>query len=83
MKKDQTDLSRTSDEELLKLAKDNRPSPLLDAFFIGFLVGICIYGAASNGFGFLLLLPLLLIYLLLKKPKRYEAIQRELRKRGL
>ena len=68
------ELSQLSDEALLEAAKNNKPSPILDAFFIGFLVGILIYGAAANAWGFLFLLPLYLIYLFLKKPKRYEAL---------
>ena len=77
------DLSRLSDEELLREASSNKPSPLLDAFFIGFLVGIIVFGVAASSSGFLLLIPLFLIYILLKKPKRYRALQVEIRNRGL
>ncbi len=79
----QEELSQLSDQELLEVAKNNKPSPILDAFFIGFLVGIIIYGAVANAWGFLILLPLFLIYLLLKKPKQYEALKKELEKRNL
>lgn len=75
--------SQLSDEALLQELKNNKPSPILDAFFIGFLVGILIYGAAANTWGFLFLLPLYLIYLFLKKPKRYEALKKEAEKRAL
>ena len=77
------ELSKLSDEELLKVAKDNKPSPIIDAFFIGFLVGIIIYGVAANTWGLVTLIPLFLIYLFLKKPKQYKAIQDELAKRNL
>lgn len=77
------DLSRLSDEELLSEARSNKPSPLLDAFFIGFLVGVIVFGVAASSFGFLLLIPLFLIYILLKKPKKYQALQTEIRNRGL
>ena len=79
----QEELSQLSDQELLEVAKNNKPSPILDASFIGFLVGIIIYGAVANAWGFLILLPLYLIYLLLKKPKQYEALKKELEKRNL
>ncbi|MEE4174721.1 MAG: hypothetical protein V2I57_10760 [Xanthomonadales bacterium] len=72
-----------SDEELLDVAKHLKPSPLMDAFFIGFLIGILIFGAAANAWGFVLLIPLFLIYLFLKKSKRYDAIRKELDKRQL
>ncbi|MCG9910443.1 MAG: FUSC family protein [Flavobacteriales bacterium] len=77
------ELSKLSDKELLEAAKNNKPSPIIDAFFIGFLVGILIYGAAANAWGFSFLLPLFLIYLLLKKPKKYEMLKNELKARNL
>jgi len=79
----QEELSQLTDNALLEVAKNNKPSPIIDAFFIGFLVGIIIYGAAANAWGFVILLPLFLIYLFLKKPKQYEAIRKEVEKRGL
>lgn len=79
----QEELSQITDKALLEAAKNNKPSPILDAFFIGFLVGIIIYGAAANAWGFVILLPLFLIYLFLKKPKQYEALRKEVEKRGL
>ncbi|MDP3442012.1 MAG: FUSC family protein, partial [Ignavibacteria bacterium] len=77
----QNELSQLTDKELLEVAKNSKPSPIIDAFFIGFLVGIIIYGAAANAWGFVILLPLFLIYILLKKPKRYEELKKELEKR--
>ena len=80
---DQNELSQLSNEELLEVAKNNKPSPVIDAFFIGFLVGILIYSAAKNTWGLVTLLPLYLIYLFLKKPKQYEALKNALKKRNL
>lgn len=79
----QQELSQLSDEALLKAAKTSKPSPIIDAFFIGFLFGVVIYSIAVNGLGFLILIPLFLIYLLLKKPKQQAALKAELKKRGL
>jgi len=79
----QKELSQLTDKELLEVVKNNKPSRIIDAFFIGFLVGIIIYGAAANAWGFVILLPLFLIYILLKKPKRYEELKKELEKRNL
>lgn len=79
----QQELASLTDEELLEAAKHNKPSPVIDAFFIGFLVGVIVYGAAANAWGFFMLLPLFLIYLFLKKPKQYNALQAELKKRNL
>jgi hypothetical protein len=79
----QKELAELSDQELMDEAKINKPSPLVDAFFIGFLIGIIIYSLVANSLGFLTLIPLLLVYLLLKKPKRYEALKKELKVRNL
>ena len=76
-------LSKLTDEELLEVATNNKPSPIIDAFFIGFLVGILIYGVAANALGFAALVPLFLIYLFLKKPKQYKNLQEELKKRSV
>ena len=77
------ELSQLTDEELLEAVKNNKPSPVIDAFFIGFLVGIIIYSIAANAWGFITLIPLFLIYILLKKPKKYKALRKELDKRNL
>lgn len=77
------ELSKLTDEELLEAAKNNKPSPIIDAFFIGFLAGILIYSAAANTWGLVSLIPLFLIYLFLKKPRKYEALKKELEKRNL
>ena len=79
----QKELSELTDEELLEVAKNNKPSPIIDAFFIGFLVGIIIYSVVANAWGFFTLIPLYLIYIFLKKPKKYAALQKELKDRSL
>ena len=76
-------LSELSDHELLEYAEHNKPSPIIDAFFIGFLVGIIIYSVAANTYGLITLIPLFLIYIFLKKPKRYQALKNELKRRNL
>lgn len=77
------ELSELSDKELLEQVKANKPSPIIDAFFIGFLIGILVYSAAANAWGLVSLVPLLLIYMLLKKPKQYEALKKELKNRNI
>ncbi|MCC5928814.1 MAG: FUSC family protein [Cyclobacteriaceae bacterium] len=77
------ELSQLTDKELLEVAKNNKPSPIFDAFFIGFLVGIIIFSVTANTWGLVTLIPLVLIYAFLKKPKQYEALKEELTKRNL
>ena len=79
----QKEISQLSDTELLEEAKKIKPSPMIDAFFIGFLIGIVIFSAAASTWGFFTLIPLFLVYVFLKKSKRYEALKKELAERKL
>ena len=72
-----------TEKEWLGEVKKVKPSPIIDAFFIGFLVGIIMYSLMANTWGFLTLIPSVIVYWLLKKPKRYEALKSELKERGL
>ena len=77
------ELAQLPDDELIRVVEQNKPSPLVDAFLIGFLVGILIYSAAATAWGLVSLIPLFMIYLFLKKPKRCAAQQKELQRRNL
>lgn len=77
------DPSKYSDSELLEEFKKIKPAPMTDAFIIGFLVGIILFGVVVNAWGFFTLIPLYMIYLFLKKPKRYNGLKKELEKRNL
>ena len=79
----QEELSKLSVEELITFAKQNKPSPIIDALIIGFLFGIIIFSVAASSWGLVTLIPLYLIYVFLKKPKRQAAIKEELKKRDL
>ncbi|MBL7841548.1 MAG: hypothetical protein JNJ75_15500 [Cyclobacteriaceae bacterium] len=50
--------------------KESKSSPVIDAVFIGFLGGIVIYSVLANTWGFFTLIPLALIYMILKKSKK-------------
>ena len=80
---DQNELSKLSDEEFKQEVAKIKPSPIIDAFLIGFLIGIIIFSVAVNSWGFLTLIPLFLIYGLLKKSKRYDALRKEIKSRDL
>jgi hypothetical protein len=80
---DQKELSELTDQELIEEAKKIKSSPIVDAFFIGFLIGIIIYSFVADSWGFLTLIPLFMVYGLLKKPKRNEALKKELKERNL
>ena len=48
-----TDLTRMSVEELQKAEKRIRTARITVAMFIGFLIGVIVYGLATKGFGLL------------------------------
>lgn len=74
-------LSELTDEQLLLEAKKVKSTAIIDAVFIGFLVGVVFYSVISKSFGFLMLLPIYLAYKLITKPKykkgELEAVLRE------
>ncbi|MBX2948330.1 MAG: FUSC family protein [Crocinitomicaceae bacterium] len=65
----QKELSELTDQELLQEAKKMKTNTIIDAVFIGFLAGIVCFSVFANSWGFLTLIPLFLIYKLVKKPK--------------
>lgn len=79
----QKEISNLTDQEVIDEFKNIKPSPIIDAFFIGFLVGIIIYSVVVNSWGLVTIIPLFLIYRLLKKSKRYDMLKEELKQRKL
>jgi len=61
----QKELSELSDQELLAEAKKVKSANIMNAFLIGFLVGIVIYSVVKNTWGLLTLIPLYLAYKLI------------------
>lgn len=77
-------LSELTDQELLQEAKKRKSTSIINAFFIGFLVGIVVYSVAKNTWGFLTLIPLFLIYKLVNKSKYDDKeLENILKARGL
>lgn len=80
---EEKDLATMTDEELLQEAKKMKSSSVTHAVLIGFLIGIIIYSVAKNSWGFLTLIPVYLIYRLMTKSKRNEALKQLLKERNL
>lgn len=74
---------KLSDQELLDLAKKAKSNSITNALFIGALAGIIIYSIVKNSYGFITLIPLFMIYKLVGKPVKDEALNQELTKRNL
>lgn len=66
----QKDLSQLTDQELLAEAKKARSTSIMNAVFIGFLIGIIFYSVVKNSWGFLTLIPLFLAYKLINNSKQ-------------
>lgn len=72
-----------SDEELLAQQKKNKTNDIINAVLCGFLIGIAVYSAVKNGFGFATLLPLVLLYIAYINKRKGKALANELKSRNL
>ncbi len=79
----QDELKSLSNEELQAEAKKMKSFSIGNAFLVGFLIGIVVYSLIKNSFGFLMLIPLYLIFKLINDPrsKRLKMIEEELKDR--
>lgn len=65
----QKELSQLTDQELLSEAKKMKSASIMNAVFIGFLVGIVLYSIIKDTWGFLTLIPLFLAYKIINHSK--------------
>jgi hypothetical protein len=81
----QKEPSELTDQELLEEARKLKSFSITNAFLVGFLVGIVIYSLIESTFGFLMIIPLYLVYRLANDPKakRSEALNKVLKERNL
>jgi len=80
---DQKDLSQLTDEELLAEAKKMKSAAIINAVFIGVMIGIIIYSIVENSIGFLTLLPLYLAYKAFDNSKNNKRVEELLKERNL
>lgn len=76
-------LADLTNQELLEEAKKTKPSPIIDAVFIGILIGIIMYSIVQNTWGLVTLVPLFLIYQILKKSKKNKELEKLMKDRNL
>ncbi len=79
----QKELSELTDQELLIEAKKMKSNSIINAFFIGFLIGIIIYSIVANSWGFFTLIPLFLAYKLIKNSKKDKVLVKLSKERNL
>lgn len=76
----QKDYAKLTLEELLSEEKKIKRNEAFAAGFIGFLVGIMVYGVARNGFGFLYIaIPLAMIVLIYRNSQRQKQALQQIR----
>jgi hypothetical protein len=85
---DKKDYSKLTLEELMLEEKKIKQNEILSAGFIGFCVGIMIFGLVKNGFGFLyIIIPLVLISAFYKnsqvQKEKLKEIQNEISNKNI
>lgn len=75
--------AKFSDQELLDKRKNLKTLTIINAVLIGFLIGISIYGAIKNGFGFFTFFPLIFVFLLIKTKTDSKELENEISSRNL
>lgn len=78
-----TEPSKMTDQHLLAEAKTQKKAPLMNAFFIGAMFGIIVYGVVKNGLGFFMLIPLFLIYRMTRKSTGNKVLEELKKERDL
>lgn len=76
----QENFSELSDQELFQKIKSLRTNQIIDAFAVGITIGIVVYSAIKNGFGFFTFFPLILTYLIIRNSKNNKILEKELQR---
>ena len=79
-KKEFADLTN---DQLLKEKKKIQYNKMVNATIVGICLGIFIYSAVKNGFGFFTFFPLLLTYPFIKNGQKIKILTDELKSRNL
>lgn len=78
------ELSELTDQELLQEAKKTKSALMMNALFIGFLIGIVFYSFMTNVLGLFTLIPLFFAYKLINNSKyKNKELEDLLKERGL
>ncbi|PIF47173.1 hypothetical protein CLU96_4222 [Chryseobacterium sp. 52] len=73
-------LAELSDQDLLQKIKKMKNNKIIDAVIIGFTIGIVVYSAVKNGFGFFTFFPLILTYIIVRNSKNNKILETEIQK---
>lgn len=73
-------LTELSDSALLKKIKTLKTNKIIDAVIVGFTLGIVVYSAVKNGFGFFTFFPLLITYVIVRNSANNKILEQEIQK---
>lgn len=73
-------LNNLTDAELLKKRKAFRNSKIVNAFIVGFTIGVFVYGVANHGIGLFVFFPLAIAYLLVRNSANEKILESEIEK---
>lgn len=73
-------LTELNDQELLKKVKAIKTNKIIDAIIIGFTIGIVVYSAVKNGFGFFTFFPLIITYVIVRNTTNNKILENEVEK---
>lgn len=73
-------LTQLSQQELSQKLKSIKTNQIIDAGLVGFTIGIVVYSAVKNGFGFFTFFPLILTYAIIRNSKNNKILQKEIQK---
>lgn len=71
-------LTELSNQELLQKIKTIKTNKLIDALIVGITIGIVLYSAVKNGFGFFTFFPLIVTYLIVKNSENNKILENEI-----
>ncbi len=69
-----------NDQELIQKIKSIKTNKIIDAIIIGVTIGIAIYSAVNNGFGFSTFFPLILAYVIVRNSTNNKILEEEIKK---
>lgn len=73
-------LTELSDQELLQKINKIRSNRIIDGVIIGLTLGVVVYSAVKNGFGFFTFFPLLLTYIIARNSKNNKILEKEIQR---
>lgn len=75
---DLKNLKELNDQELIQMQRKTKQTAMIDAALVGITIGIFIYSAINNGFGFSMLFPVVIGYIVIRSSKKNKALGHEI-----